>query len=311
MPASWFGEDQRQRRDNNLVPKDLAFATKPQIARELIDQVIAEGQFPARWIGCDATFGADPAFLSGLPAGLYYLAQTRANTKVFRRRPRVGTPPYQGRGVQPTKERVLSPRMRAIEVSRIGKDRRTRWLRVVLAEGAKGPIIAEVARLRVTRALEGLPHGEELWLVLRRHEDGQIRYAFSNAPADMPFAQMCTAIGMRWAIEQCFQEGKSHLGMGSYEHRSWPAWHRHMIYVFLAQHLVLRLRLRWKKNSGAHPAAGSQDRGHHPAPQVMEPPAGPADHPLPHSPQPSRLLGAPQKASRCAGKRDVISYDSL
>jgi SRSO17 transposase len=305
MPESWFGEDQRQRREDNLVPEDLVFATKPQLARALIDQVIAEGHFPARWVGCDATFGADPAFLSGLPAGLYYLAQTRANTQVFRRRPRVGIPPYQGRGAQPTKERVLSPRMRAIEVSRIGKDRRTRWQRVVLAEGAKGPIIAEVARLRVTRALEGLPHGEELWLVLRRHEDGQIRYAFSNAPADMPFAQMCDAIGMRWAIEQCFQEGKSHLGMGSYEHRSWPAWHRHMIYVFLAQHLVLRLRLRWKKNSGAHPAAGTQDRGDHLAPQVMESKQGAPGHPLPHPPQSSGLPGSPEKTSRC----DVGSYD--
>jgi SRSO17 transposase len=305
MPESWFSEDQRQRRDDNLVPEDLVFATKPQIARALIDQVITEGHFPARWVGCDATFGADPAFLSGLPAGLYYLAQTRANTQVFRRRPRVGVAPYQGRGAQPTKERVLSPRMRAIEVSRIGNDRRTRWQRVVLAEGAKGPIIAEVARLRVTRALEGLPHGEELWLVLRRHEDGQIRYAFSNAPADMPFAQMCDAIGMRWAIEQCFQEGKSHLGMGSYEHRSWPAWHRHMIYVFLAQHLVLRLRLRWKKNSGAHPAAGTQDRGDHLAPQVMESARGAANHSLPHPPQSSGLPGSQEKTSRC----DVGSYD--
>jgi SRSO17 transposase len=283
MPKSWFGEDQRQRRQDNLVPEDLAFATKPQIARELIDQVIREGQFPARWVGCDATFGTDPAFLNGLPAGLYYLAQTRANTKVFRRRPRVGIPAYQGRGAQPTKERVLSPRMRAIEVSRIGKDRRLRWQRVVLSEGAKGPIIADVARLRVTRAHEGLPQGEELWLLIRRHEDGQIRYAFSNAPADMPFEKMWAAIGMRWAIEQCFQEGKSHLGMGSYEHRSWPAWHRHMIYVFLAQHLVLRLRRRWKKNSGAHFAAGTQDCRDYLAPPIMESPAGSEHHPLPHS----------------------------
>jgi SRSO17 transposase len=52
---------------------------------------------------------------------------------------------------------------------------------------------------------------------------------------------------MRWPIEQCFEEGKSHLGMGDYEHRSWPAWHRHMMYVFLGLHFLLRLRLRNKK----------------------------------------------------------------
>jgi len=37
--------------------------------------------------------------------------------------------------------------------------------------------------------------------------------------------------------------------MDRYEHRSWPAWHRHMIYVFLALHFLLRLRIKFKKNS--------------------------------------------------------------
>ncbi len=286
MPERWFEEEYRTRRHNNLVPEDLRFATKPQIARELIDLVNNEGHFPAKWVGCDATFGADPDFLSGLPAGMYYLAQTRANTKVFRRRPRVGIPLHTGKGAPPTRERVLSRRMRAVEVSRIGASRRTRWQQVVLAEGAKGPIVAEVTRMRVTRSHKDLPQGEELWLVIRRHENGQIRYAFSNAPADMPFEQMCAALGMRWAIEQCFQEGKSHLGMGAYEHRSWPAWHRHMIYVFLAQHLVLRLRLRFKKNSSAHPPPSRQDRSGHSAPQIMEPTQGASNNPLSYPTQP-------------------------
>ena len=45
--------------------------------------------------------------------------------------------------------------------------------------------------------------------------------------------------------------------MDHYEHRSWPAWHRHMTYVFLALHLLLRLRLRFKKNTDADTAAGA------------------------------------------------------
>ena len=63
---------------------------------------------------------------------------------------------------------------------------------------------------------------------------------------------------MRWPIEQCFEEGKSHLGMGDYEHRSWPAWHRHMMYVFLALHFLLRLRLNNKKNSCVNVTSGSE-----------------------------------------------------
>lgn len=52
---------------------------------------------------------------------------------------------------------------------------------------------------------------------------------------------------VRWGIEQCFEDGKGYVGIGKYEHRSWPAWHRHMIYVFLALQFLLRLQLRFKK----------------------------------------------------------------
>ncbi len=62
---------------------------------------------------------------------------------------------------------------------------------------------------------------------------------------------------MRWPIEQCFHEGKDQVGMDHYEHRSWPAWHRHMTYVFLALHFLLRLRIRYKKSSGLDLAAGA------------------------------------------------------
>jgi SRSO17 transposase len=62
---------------------------------------------------------------------------------------------------------------------------------------------------------------------------------------------------MRWPIEQCFQDGKSEVGMDQYEHRSWPAWHRHMLYVFLALQFLLRLRLRLKKSPGVDAATSA------------------------------------------------------
>jgi SRSO17 transposase len=54
-------------------------------------------------------------------------------------------------------------------------------------------------------------------------EDGQIKYVFSNAPEAMPLAGLCEAATMRWPIEQCYQDGKSEVGMDKYKHRSWPA----------------------------------------------------------------------------------------
>jgi SRSO17 transposase len=115
-----------------------------------------------------------------------------------------------------------------------------------------------VARIRVYLARNGLPVGDAQWLFLRKNIDGQIKYAICNAPKSISFAELIKASTMRWPIEQCFQEGKDPVGMDYYEHRSWPAWHRHMIYVFLALHSLLRLRLRSKENSVADTAPNSQ-----------------------------------------------------
>ena len=255
MPESWFDEEQQQRREDNLVPDDLTFQTKPQIAQQLIQKIVQTGLFPAKWIGCDATFGADSNFLHSLPEGSYYFASIRGNAKVFLDKPEVGIPPYQGRGPQPKRVQVLPDQPQATRVDQLAQSQTLQWTPTKLAEGAKGPIVADIARLRVYPSQDGLPEDEPVWLFFRRYQDGQIKYAISNAPEDMPLAELAQAAVLRWPIEQCFQEGKDQLGMDHYEHRSWPAWHRHMTYVFLALHFLLRLRIRYKKNSDAHTAS--------------------------------------------------------
>jgi len=245
MPESWFSEDQAERRRDNMVPEDLVFQTKPQIASDLIKKIDMTNLFPAKWIGCDATFGSDWEFLESLPKGKHYFASIKSNTPVFLTKPKISMPLYCGRGPHPTKPRVTKGTV--YMVGKIAKSKKCNWTKVVLAEGAKGPIIADVACRRVYPSQSGLPRESAVWLFMRRIEDGQIKYAFSNAPADTSLSELCEAATMRWPIEQCFQDGKSHVGMDHYEHRSWPAWHRHMIYVFLSLHFLHRLRIRFKK----------------------------------------------------------------
>jgi len=270
MPESWFVEEQEQRRKANLVPEDLVFETKQQIALKLIHEVVATGLFPAKWIGADAAFGSDMDFLNALPKELYYFAGIRSDTKVFTKKPKLGLPAYKGRGRRPKKIRVLSGQPKERSVSEAARSGRVAWKPVIVAEGAKGPIVAKVARIRVYLSRNGLPVGDQQWLFLRKNTDGQIKYAISNAPKDIPFKELIKASTMRWPIEQCFQEGKDQVGMDYYEHRSWPAWHRHMIYVFLALHFLLRLRLLFKKNSVADAAVGSQIVISSTSPQITE-----------------------------------------
>jgi SRSO17 transposase len=292
LPEPWFAPAQAERRQDTWVPTDLTFQTKPQIARELLARVAP--RFPATWIGCDAVFGADWAFLDAIPPGTAYFASVRANTPVFLTRPRVRVPRYRGRGRKPTQPRVTQGR--AQTVGAIAQSPACPWTPVVLAEGAKGPIRAEVACLRVTPAVGGLPRDTPVWLFLRRLEDGQIKYAFSNAPADTPLAALCRATTLRWPIEQCFQDGKSQVGMDQYEHRSWPAWHRHMLYVFLALHFLLRLRLQFKKNAGLDAAASPHAGGSGVAVPSVDARACPGPRALPYEAESHCVSLTPEEA---------------
>ena len=258
MPKSWFTKEQEQRRKDNLVPEGLAFETKQQIALKLINDVVATGLFPAKWIGADASFGSDFEFLNALPGHLNYFVSIRSDAQVFTRKPKTGLPPYKGRGPRPKKVTVLPGQPKVQSVAQIATYKQVSWEPVIVAEGAKGPIIANVARMRIYLSRDGLPVGHQQWLFLRKDTDGQVKYAISNAPKDILMTDLIKASTMRWPIEQCFHEGKDQVGMDYYEHRSWPAWHRHMIYVFLALHFLLRMRLHFKKKPSVDCTFGSE-----------------------------------------------------
>ena len=270
MPESWFSDAQLERRKANLVPEDLVFETKQQIALKLIHEILATERFSAQWFGVDAAFGSDIEFLNALPKELSYFAAIKSDTLVFTKKPKLGVPAYKGRGRRPRKPKILPGQPKPQRVSDIAKSDRLSFKPLVFAEGAKGPIVARAARLRVYLSRDGLPVGDPQWLFVRKNIDGKIKYAISNAPKEISLSGLVKASIMRWPIEQCFQEGKSHVGMDCYEHRSWPAWHRHMIYVFLALHFLLRIRLRLKKNSSADPCPGPQTTDNYTSAQISE-----------------------------------------
>jgi SRSO17 transposase len=295
MPEIWFSQGYEQRRKNNRVPQDVTFQTKLQIGLKLIQQIVQAGLFPGRWIGCDATFGSDQKFLESLPKEYFYFADVRSNTQVFLRKPRTHLPPYGGRGRRPNRRRLSSPHARPRPVSALPRSAKYPWKLVTLGEGAKGPIVAQVKCLRVYPSRNGLPQDSSVWLFIRRNPDGKTKFSLSNAPPDMPFPEICKASLLRWPIEQCFEEGKSELGMDQYEHRSWPAWHRHMIYVFLGLHFLLRLRIKFKKNSSSHSASSSKARRGCLAAQHSYGEGGDRNCEIPHAPQPCCLYLSQQK----------------
>lgn len=227
MPKNWFSEEQKERRKKCKVPEDLCFKTKPEIAAEMVCDLKKTNLFPGRWITCDCSFGNNSEFLQSLPKDLYYFGEVPFTKKVWIKAP-------------------SEENHSAFKVADLVNSSLLSWQHYKLGEGAKGPIIADISRIRVFTS-EQCSSDSAYWLFLRNDLNGDIKYYLSNAPENVAFEEMARVCTLRWPIEQCFHENKSELGMDHYEHRSWIAWHRHMRFVFLAQLFLLQMRTKLKK----------------------------------------------------------------
>jgi len=102
----------------------------------------------------------------------------------------------------------------------------------------------------VTLCKDGLPD-RTVWLVIKRTVGAEPSYAdaISNAPASTPLRTFVWLSGLRWAVEQCFEESKTELGMAHYEVRKYGGWHHHMLTTMLAHFFLWHLKLHLGKKS--------------------------------------------------------------
>ena len=56
MPQVW--SDDWERRREAVVPEEVRFQTKPQLAQKMVEQAI-EGGVPFRWFAGDTVYGSD------------------------------------------------------------------------------------------------------------------------------------------------------------------------------------------------------------------------------------------------------------
>ncbi len=247
LTEAWAGDEAyAERRQRCGVPEAAAvFRTQPQLALEMLTELVAEGTLPARWVSCDEGYGRSVDFLDGVAAlGLGYMAEVPVDTRVWPARPPTVVPR--------TRVRLAPGAPAALEARTLAEQLPVEaWTRRRLQEGSRGPEQADFAIQRVVASRGGLP-GPDVWLVLRRRPGADtIRVFLCQAPRRVKPAQLARLTGARWAIETCFREGKQLLGLGDYEGRSWQGWHRHMTLCLLLHFFLLRGRRALKKNSPA------------------------------------------------------------
>ena len=104
----------------------------------------------------------------------------------------------------------------------------------------------------MTLCKHGLPE-RTVWLVIKRTIGVEKTYydSISNAPASTPLRTLVWLSSLRWAVEQCFEEGKTELGMDHYEGRKYAGWHHHILLTMLAHFFLWPLKIRLGKKAPA------------------------------------------------------------
>jgi SRSO17 transposase len=240
VPLKWFDDDHKAKRKKCGIPPALKFKTKNQIAIELLQSLKKNGVYPGKWVGADSAFGHDTKFLDAIPRGLYYFVDIHKDDKFYLTMPEMVVPEWCGLGRKPINPKTTETPLKAESII---EQTDTSWKEVEFGIGSKGMIKGYEKVLRVVDIREGVPN-KWVWLYAKMSSDKRtIKYMISNAPDDTTVEKLRELSLRRWAIEQCFEECKSELGMDHFEGRSWKGWHRHVLFVFIA-HLFLQMLRR-------------------------------------------------------------------
>jgi SRSO17 transposase len=253
VPQKWFSEEYELRRQKCGLPTSTTFKTKPQLATEMLNHLVEEAAVPFKYVVADSVYGNSAAFIEAVEshAHLTYFVETPSDTRCWIKRPVTRQKTYKYKGKMHSKTIVEKTEKKPIDLSTLAKSINDFfWYRRKVSEGTKGPIEYEFTRRHVVLSHNGLPQ-KSLWLIIRRTIEKQPVYKFylSNAGASVRLNLFVWLSGIRWAIEQCFEETKSELGMDHYEVRKYRGWQHHMITCMLAHFFLWHLKIRLGKKS--------------------------------------------------------------
>jgi SRSO17 transposase len=215
LPQEWTEDPERCRQAG--IPVDCRFATKPQLARQMLARALAAG-VPTQWVTGDSVYGDDRRLRLWLEAQrqAYVLAVSG-------------------------KEYIwLDGQRRQVKtiLAALPKDG---WTRLSAGEGAKGPRWYDWRCLCL--ADPGDPQWRRWLLVQRRMSDSiEVRAYVVFAPQETTLEAVVRVAGARWTIEQLFEVAKGEVGLDHYEVRSWTGWYRHITLAMWALALLASIR---------------------------------------------------------------------
>lgn len=253
IPEKWFSDEYSQRRRKCDLPDDIEFQTKPQLAVDMLQSIVDEGILPFKYVLADSVYGMSPEFIEKVESitGLTYLVSVPKSLKCWLKKPMTIKKRYRWGGKEKAKVVLADSESEPMAVSELAKNINDYfWYRRKVSEGAKGPIVYEFTRRQVILSESGLPN-KTVTLLIRRTLGDKPEYSYfiCNPPASWGIRKLIWLSGLRWAIEQCFEESKTELGMDHYEVRKYRGWHHHILTCMLAHFFLWHLKIRLGKKS--------------------------------------------------------------
>ncbi len=228
LPKEWAAD--AERRQEAGVPPEVAFATKPQLARRMLERAYTAG-VPAAWVTADSVYGGDFTLRKELTERKQRYVVAVSSTQYLW---------VWDNGVphqQPIRAVVAGLAPEA-------------WVQLSAGDGAKGPRVYEWAwgAVRESAFQEGW---REWWLARRSLNDPtDIAYYLACAPADTALQTLVQVAGTRWAVEESLETAKGEVGLDQYEVRKWTGWYRHITLALLAHAFLTVTRAQAVEGDG-------------------------------------------------------------
>ncbi len=219
LPQVWAGD--RERRREAGVPEDVAFRTKPQLAQRMLERALESG-VPFDWVAGDEVYGNDRNLRLWLEREeIPHVLAVKRSEKLWA---------------------LMEKGPRQVRADRLASQvEETGWIRCSAGDGAKGPRVYDWAAVGIRPLRES---GRGHWLLVRRSvaKPGELAYYVCYGPAGTTLEELVRVAGIRWAIEECFEEAKGQVGLDQYEVRRWEGWYRHITLSMLAHAYLAVIR---------------------------------------------------------------------
>lgn len=218
LPEEWTQDRVRCREAG--VPESVSFATKGQLAQQMLGRAFAAG-VRAEWVVADTVYGYDQ---------MRDWLESRHQKYVL---------------AVPETHRVWSQG----ELHSVGLLAALlpaeAWVPLSAGEGSQGPRLYEWAWLQLPYEREGV-EGWASWLLIRRSLSDPSKRAYYRAwgPSSTPLTVLVQVAGSRWTIEEGFEQAKGEVGLDQYEVRTWTAWYRFITLALLAHAFLVVMRLQ-------------------------------------------------------------------